>query len=158
MISVWSEDDGPRRVAVRLETPGRLQGGVLVVPDTGPAGPGEVASESPDLGGLIIHAQHGRWPELHVIAITAEDGTFSLSGLLPGAWRVWLEKADVPEGLEVAAGGGEEWAEVAAGALTSLEPIPLLQRTRPRSLRKSPPLSIDGVRWGGGSGSGSGRR
>jgi hypothetical protein len=120
-------------------------------PGTQADGPESTAtSEGQPFGGLAVHFQHLTWPELHGIAVTGADGSFSLAGMVPGPWRIWPEQADVPESMEVGT-QGYLLVQVLEGEMLTLEPILLVRRERPEQLRETPALSVVGSFWGGGS-------
>ena len=148
-VGVWSEERRPTRVSLRLLEPGRVEGRVLVESSTGQQG--ETAEPTVDpFGGLAVHFQHARWPELHQIAVTGPDGGLVLARLLPGRWRVWPDSGDVPPTLELVGPSREIVIDVAEGQTVRLEPFLLRRRQRPESLHETPTLTLDGMLWGGG--------
>jgi hypothetical protein len=162
-VSVWSKEHQPTHVSLRLREPGSVRGrvwvseGSMTGPDVSPDpgtqadGPESTAtSEGQPFGGLAVHFQHLTWPELHGIAVTGADGSFSLAGMVPGPWRIWPEQADVPESMEVGT-QGYLLVQVLEGEMLTLEPILLVRRERPEQLRETPALSVVGSFWGGGS-------
>ena len=97
---------------------------------------------------LGLHFQHTELPQLREVAVSGLDGGFSVAGLLPGTWRVSVDKLDVPAGREVVRNEDQILVEVPPGGVVVLDPIFLRWRLLPETLLEIPSLSLARYRQG----------
>ncbi len=133
----------PTEASLHLHRAGSIEGSVVA--RVAAAAGGGSDGETRPIGALSVHLEHQRWPQLWHVGVTNSDGSFTVSGLTPGRWRVWLSPHEVPKGFALP-GEAEKgiMVQLSGGEVVAMDPIVLSRRERPRALRTAPTLVFDG--------------
>jgi len=136
-------------VSIRLVRAGAASGSVLIEagphPDRGVA-PATLETRWEGKEGIAIHMQHRLWPEVRAVAISGSDGSFAVSRMLPGPWKIWVHYSDLPKERELTTYIEPVVVHIHQGATESLAPIRIGWRRRSRQFITGAPLSLEGAR------------
>jgi hypothetical protein len=132
-------------VVIRLVKAGAASGRVLLEagphPDRGSvAATAESRWEGKE--GVAIHLQHQLWPEIKATALSGPDGSWNISRMLPGPWKIWVHRADVPADRELASYSEPVIVDIREGTTEQLAPVEMRWRRRSRQLVSGAPITL----------------